>query len=71
MPTQLEKLSMNIPVHKSNLIPSVFNSEETENFIFVEHWYYDNHFLEIWKKLIGPFYLYQTTVNLDKYPDVD
>jgi len=53
---------MQIPVHKSNLIP---RGKEVEGFILIDHSYYEHRYLEVWKQFIGPFYLHQTTVDLD------
>jgi len=55
---------MQIPVHRSNLLP---RGKEVEGFILLEHYYYEHHWLEVWKQWFGPFYLHQTTIDLDAY----
>ena len=43
---------MQIPVHKDNLIGRGLQVEKLPvgNFIYLEHWVYGEHLLEVWKK---------------------
>ncbi len=51
---------MQIPVHKDNLL-SRLRVKQVGKYIHVTIWYYGDKHVEIWKKFLGPYYLWQET----------
>lgn len=49
---------MNIPVHKNNLLP---RGKQVDNYIIIEHSYYGEYFVEVWKRFFGSYYTHLYT----------
>jgi len=54
---------MQIPVHISNLVPR--GKRVNKNYIHIRHSYYGEQLLEVWRRLIGSYYIWKETRKLD------
>ena len=56
--------TLNLPVHKSNLIPHGIQVDKKT--IHIRQSYYGEQLLEVWKKIFGPWYRWVETRKLDE-----
>lgn len=58
---------MNLPIHSDNLLP---RGKQVGKYIHIRHRVYGVQQVEIWKRFIGPYYLWQET-RIIKNPTVN